>query len=314
MAHQGDQGQNGGGHDEDGSGNDRDDRTGGRAGLPPGIEKQNFIPPGLLMQELQQQVQHEHHETITSHTSIDLNSSSGTLLLRGNHITVTGQDGNVSIVGKQSSFDKITLGNGADIVGLQGNQNSVTLGNGNDVLAFKGNNNVGTLGNGNDRVTLGGRNNNVTVGTGSNTIELGHQSRGDTITVGTGTDRIASEGTGNTFSLDASASALFLSGTDNKVFINGGTADIADSATKLDHLVLNIGSLGGSVDITNFSAGHGVVDLAPDLGFATGAAAAAALTPDGHGGSLLMFAGGHGSLDLQGVAPSSLHASNFQIT
>ena len=33
--------------DEDGSPNDRDDRTGGRAGLPPGIAKQGFIPPGI---------------------------------------------------------------------------------------------------------------------------------------------------------------------------------------------------------------------------------------------------------------------------
>jgi hypothetical protein len=31
--------------DEDGSPNDRDDRTGGRNGLPPGITKQGFIRP-----------------------------------------------------------------------------------------------------------------------------------------------------------------------------------------------------------------------------------------------------------------------------
>ena len=308
------QNHHGKGGDEDGSRNDRDDRTGGRNGLPPGIEKQDFVPPGIMMQELHRQALHKHHTSVRNHTSIDLGSSNATLILHGDHTTITGQDGNVNVVGERSSFDQIRLGNGTDAVALVGNRNTVTLGNGNDVLAFKGNDNVGHVGNGNDKIAIDGRHDIVTVGTGTDTIGLGRHSQGDTITVGAGHDLIASEGTGNTFTLDGSTSALLLHGTDNKVFVNGGTADIADSTTKLDKLVLNIGTLGGSVDIANFSAAHGVVDLAPDLGFATGHAAAAALTSDGHGGSLLMFAGGHGSLDIHGVAPSGLHASNFHIT
>jgi hypothetical protein len=156
----------------------------------------------------------------------------------------------------------------------------------------------------------------VTLGNGDNVIGLARASRLDTVTVGSGHDTIVTSAaaTDNTFRLDASTTQLLLHGTDNKVFISGGTDTIIDSPGQLDALVMNVGSLGGNIDITNFSAANGLVDLAPDLGFATGAAAAAAVTSDGSGGSLLVFAGGYGSIDFHGVAPASLHATNFHIT
>jgi len=280
--------------DEDGSPNDRDDRTGGRAGLPPGIAKKGFIPPGIEKQE----DNHKGHVTARSHTRIDLGSSNATVTLHGNHITVIGQNGTVAVSGTHATHDTIRLGDGPDQVNLSGTHNKVKLGNGND------------------HVTLDGNHNITTVGTGTNTIDLSANSHHDIVTVGSGHDTITTSGgdSANTFRLDDSTSSLVLHGTDNKVFVNGGTDNITDSASKLDQLLLNIGSLGGTVDITNFSAAHGLVDLAPDLGFVSGAAAAMAVTPDGSGGSLLTFASGLGSIDFHGVAPASLHAANFHIT
>jgi hypothetical protein len=56
-----------------------------------------------------------------------------------------------------------------------------------------------------------------------------------------------------------------------------------------------------------------LIDLIGGLGgYTSAAAAAAALTPDGHGGALLSL-GATGSIDFTGVSPSQLHASNFQI-
>ena len=50
------------------------------------------------------------------------------------------------------------------------------------------------------------------------------------------------------------------------------------------------------------------------LGFTSGAAAAASLKSDGHGGSLLTFAGGLGKNNFEDGAPDSLHAHGFHTT
>jgi len=261
--------------DDDGSPNDRDDRTGGRNGLPPGIAKKGWIPPGIAKQE-----GNEKHVTAPSHTRIDLGNSNTTVTLQGQNINVVGQDGNVTVTGVHTSFDRIILGNGTDNVALSGHHNKITLGNGDD------------------------------------SVTLGPSSSHDTVSVGGGHDTITTVAgdTGNTFRLDASTSSLVLHGTNNKVFINGGTDTITDSPSQLDALRMHVGPSGGVISITDFPAANGVVDLMPDLGFTSGAAAAAAVTTDGHGGSLLTFAGGLGSIDFQGVALGSLHTSNFHIT
>lgn len=161
---------------------------------------------------------------------------------------------------------------------------------------------------------LSGSNQNFSLGDGSYEVSLAANSQQDTISVGTGTDTIttADGDNNNTFQLSNSNSNLVLNGTGNVVFINGGNDTITDTQNGADNLTLGVGSAGGQIDLANFSAANGTIDLASGLGFATAASAADALQPDGQGGTALML-NGHGLLDLQGVAPSSLHASNFHI-
>ena len=218
------------------------------------------------------------------HADIHLQNRNASVILRGNHNQVHGGDGNVQVFGTHTNHDTVVLGNGTDDVALGGNHNKITLGNGNDHVA------------------------------------LGAHSNHDTVKVGQGNDVITTVAGDdhNTFKLDASTTSLVLHGSHNAVFINGGSDAIADTAFPPgsgDHLTLDIGALGGNVGITDFSTANGLVDLAPDLGFASRAAAAAFANshPDGTGGSLLVFAGGRGAIDFLGVAPGSFHASNFHI-
>ena len=230
------------------------------------------------------QERREHERGFTprhGHADIHLGNRNASVILRGNHNRVHGRDGNVRVSGAHTNHDTVVLRNGTDAVALGGNHNRIKLGNGND------------------HVALGAHSNH-------DTVKVGHGH--DVITTVAGDDH-------NTFKLDASTTSLVLHGSHNAVFINGGQDTIRDTGFPGDHLTLHVGSLGGIVGITDFSTAHGLVDLAPDLGFASRAAAAAFANshPDGHGGSLLVFAGGRGSIDFAGVAPGSLHASNFHI-
>lgn len=77
-----------------------------------------------------------------------------------------------------------------------------------------------------------------------------------------------------------------------------------------------IGIAGGGNDVLPGAASDPslVVDLAGGLGgYASASSVLASLTSDGNGGALLSFGVSHGSLDFVGVAPSALHAANFQI-
>jgi len=224
---------------------------------------------------------HVRYLTLHSHAHVALGSSGAVVHLQGNHITLTGTSGNVTVTGQHTNHDTIALGNGTDVVALSGNHDDVTLGNGNDAVA------------------------------------LGAHSQHDTVKVRNGTDTIttAAGDQHNTFLLDASTSSLVLR-TGNVVFVNGGDDTITDSPAGADKLTLHVGSSGGVIDIANFSAAHGVVDLTPNLGFSSGSDAAASLRHDGHGGSLLRLGhhGSLGSIDFQGVPLGLLHASNFTVT
>ncbi|MFY9968908.1 MAG: hypothetical protein WAK41_05790, partial [Roseiarcus sp.] len=171
---------------------------------------------------------------------------------------------------------------------------TVALGNGNDVVSMPGNNNSITLGNGDDVISLAGTGNSVTVGSGH-----------DTIMTGAGA---------NTFVLDGSTATLVLHGSNNNVLVNGGSDQVMDMPA--DHLLLQVGPSGGTIVIDHFSATNGVVNLAAELAsslhWTTSAQVGAALTSD-HGGGSLLSLGSYGSIDLIGVAPATLHASNFQI-
>lgn len=216
------------------------------------------------------------------HANIHLGNRNASLRLRGNHNRVHGKGGSVRVSGTHTNHDTIVLGNGNDAVALAGNSNRITLGNGHD------------------RIALGPNSSH-------DKVKVGHGR--DLITTARGDDR-------NTFRLDASTTLLVLHGSRNAVFINGGHDVIADTAFPgRDHLTLHVGALGGSIGISHFSVANGLVDLVPNLGFAraAGAAAFANSHSDGHGGSLLVFARGHGAIDFLGVRPGSFHASNFHI-
>jgi hypothetical protein len=138
------------------------------------------------------------------------------------------------------------------------------------------------------------------------------------LTLGSGHDNITSGAGsgGDSFTLDGSFASLILQGSNNSVLVNGGSTTIWDTVGGTDALHLEIGPRGGSVGITNFSATDGVLALvaamASNLGWTTPGQIDAAVTSDHHGGSLLSL-GSQGSVDFAGVAPSSLHASNFKI-
>ena len=78
--------------------------------------------------------------------------------------------------------------------------------------------------------------------------------------------------------------------------------------------MFKINSNVGKLSISGFGADPtGIIDLLNGVGGYTSASQAfAALTSDGFGGSKLSL-GRSGTIDFVGVAPSSLHASNFKI-
>ena len=248
------------------------------------------------------------------HTPIDLTGPSGSAELKGNHITVNGADGNYTVSGNHTSHDAITLGNGSDVITITGNHDTIILGNGVDHVTVKGNHDTIVLGNGvGDTVTVSGNHDRVTVGSGTgDTVSLGPHSVHDRVSVGSGSYTINTVpgDNHNTFDLDAGSSLLTLHSNHNFVFVDGGTDTITDSPSGKDFLKLDVGSLGGKIDITNFSAAHGVVDLDSAL-FATSADAVLALKSDGSSGTELPFPGSLGFIDFQGVPLGSLDADNL---
>lgn len=133
--------------------------------------------------------------------------------------------------------------------------------------------------------------------------------------LGTGTDTITmdsqDEGFDN-FVLNASNATAVLYGQQDQVFVNGGT----DSLTDDSHgLLVDIGSAGGSVTLTNFLADSGArIELSDRVGAYTNVESVlASLQSDGHGGTLLPL-GASGQIDFAGVQPSQLTASQFELS
>ncbi|HME80425.1 MAG TPA: hypothetical protein VKI00_33580 [Mycobacterium sp.] len=157
-------------NDDDGSPNDRDDRTGGDNGLPPGIAKKDWIPPGIAKQIHE----NERHVTAPSHTTVNLGNSNATVTLQGNNITVLGQDGDVTVTGGHTSFDHINLGNGTDIVtfGPQSSHNVVSVGSGHDTISTVAgdNNNTFRLNGSTASLVLHGTSNTVFINGGTDSI------------------------------------------------------------------------------------------------------------------------------------------------
>jgi Ca2+-binding RTX toxin-like protein len=173
-------------------------------------------------------------------------------------------------------------------VSLTGNNNTVLLGDGNDSVSLSGHNNTATLGNGNDTVTVSGTGNMVTAGSGNDVFNLG-----------------------------AGMTTLTMHGLHDQVSVNGGNDTIIDTPSGADKLQLNIGAQGGTVGITNFDVANAVVSLVQTLAGAeqwtSPAQIAAAVTSDGHSGSLLSL-GSYGKINFVGVPTGQLTAHNFQIS
>lgn len=214
----------------------------------------------------------------------------------------------------------ITKGNGDFTLDI-GSNSTVTLGNGDDTITG-GHNNKLTIGKGDQSITLSGGNNTITLGRGDSTVSVG--GGGNTINLGKG-DNTVHGGSGDTINI--TRGTLSITGTNETVFLSPSRATINDFSTDL---TLKIGPTAGKDTLTNFASDPGgVVDLLGGIGGYTSVPEVlSALKSDGHGGTLLSFESSHrhgaghpsmrgpghaGSLDFVGMAPSQLHASNFQI-
>ena len=166
---------------------------------------------------------------------------------------------------------------------------------------------VGVLAN--SRAELTGSSDTVTMASGgaSHLVVYGSNdtisgATGDVIYVELGGDDTVTAGSDDTVNLIGTADIVYAGLSDS--ITDGGTGGLFKIA----------GSVGG-LTVSGFGAdtASGVFDLLGGEGGYTNAGAAyAALTSDGHGGSLLSF-GTAGSLDIVGVAKTSLSAANFKI-
>lgn len=224
----------------------------------------------------------------------------------------------------------VTLGNGnqdsAVVSSITPQRTYVTLGDGDhDTLTVKSGISINaTVGNGNDdTINVIGNENNVYVGNGNgdtvnsnslNTFIYAGHGRGDTINIA-GTANLVNAvfgGQSNRINLFGSQSFELSGSHDAMLFIGSGDSIVIDASTGTH---INIGSAAGTDFLGDFAQdlATGVIDLIGGIGgFKTIAAALAALTPDGAGGSLLSFGPGS-SLDIENVVPSALTAANFKI-
>jgi hypothetical protein len=171
----------------------------------------------------------------------------------------------------------------------------------------------------NSNLKLNGSNDKVTMtaGSPSNLYVVGSNdtvaaaATGDTFSMVSGTGDTFN-GTGG-FTVTGSASTGFkITGTGDIVYAGMNDA-ITDGGSSSTFKIKNANM--GSLAISGFGSDltHGIIDLLGGVGgYGTAAAAYNALTSDGSGGSLLSL-GVDGSIDIKGVAKSSMSASNFKI-
>jgi hypothetical protein len=134
-------------------------------------------------------------------------------------------------------------------------------------------------------------------------------------TIANGTGQTVVAGTGNDIVvLSAGKATLAFNGSNDIAFLGGGTgsvnATIDDLSSGLTAYVLNAGN-----DVFNGLANDrsAVIDLLGGVGgYASVGAVMAALTGDGHGGTLVPIGAGQ-AIDFIGAAPTALHAANFAI-
>ncbi|WP_400771508.1 beta strand repeat-containing protein [Methylosinus sporium] len=243
-----------------------------------------------------------------------------------NNVITLGNGDDVVNLGLGSG--RLTIGNGANVIAVAGYNNKVVAGAGANTLTGGDGNGALAFGDGNNKITTGGYNNVIKVGSGDNVIVTG--AGGDAVTAGNGNNTITLAGYGNAVSLGNGTNTVNGGAGGDAITVGGGDAtlnlygwnDIATinggaTATINDHgfgLGVKVGSAADHLVINGMSAdAFAWIDLlTPAMGYASGSAAFHALQSDGHGGSLLALSGG-GAIDIVGVAPNHLSASNFRV-
>ncbi|SNB82083.1 Ca2+-binding protein, RTX toxin-related, partial [Rhodoblastus acidophilus] len=259
--------------------------------------------------------------------TVTLGNGANTIKTGGYYNVVVLGDG-ADVVNLGLGNGRLTLGNGDDKITIAGYGNIVVAGNGSDVLQGGDGNSTLTFGQGNNAISTQGYGNIIKVGDGANTIVAG--SGNETVNAGNGDNTITLSGYNNVVTVGSGRNIVKGGAGGDKVTVGGGTATLTFNGWS-DHAILNsgvgatiydngyglevdIGSSAGATTIYGFDHDYyGVIDLLNNAGgFTSASAAVAALTSDGHGGSLLSL-GTNGSIDLVNVAPKQLTTANFKI-
>jgi Ca2+-binding RTX toxin-like protein len=201
----------------------------------------------------------------------------------GSVIAAGNSNDTVSVSGGSDSL--ITLGSGRDDVTLTGGTaDHVSVGNGNDtVTVSSGSGNTITVGDGNDLVNASSEaHDEIFLGNGNDTLNAGTN---ETISLGWGTDTV-NAGMGDAITLGG--------GRDTVAFLSAGTPAALGSET-----------------INNFNVRADQIDFNTAL-FANFAAVMHDATQ--HGANTVITAAPGDTITLQGVALSSLTASNFHFS
>jgi hypothetical protein len=219
-----------------------------------------------------------------------VNLKSGTSdTITGTNVTVNASSGTGVTVGGNGEFGPLDVVSGSGVtVGTETNSHVAVTGSSDTVTMSSGAASVLVLNGSTDAVSA---------------------ASGDIVNLKSGTSDTI---TGSGFTVNGSSEVGFkIVGTADIVYA-GLNDSIADGGT--GSLFKLTGSV-GALTVSNFGSdtASGVFDLLGGIGgYASASAAYAALTSDGSGGSKLSF-GAAGSLDIAGVAKSSLSAADFKI-
>ena len=242
----------------------------------------------------------------------------------------TGGDAATHVTGPGNN--SVRLGNGNNSVTLGSYGNNVVVGNGNNAIDVGVGNNTVVAGNGTNTIAATGFNNVATVGAGSDTIDIGF---GANIHAAGGNQTIHLNGYDNMVFIGGPAAAVITGGLGNsQITTTSGTGSIAlasyyntvTTGAASDAITDGVGyskfvigsSIAGQANghetIANFAANSAsLVDFVPLA--ANGQSAAqlfASLHTNAGGNAEIDFLNG-GSVVFQGLVPSQLHLSNFQV-
>ena len=228
----------------------------------------------------------EANSTITAGANSTVTAGNGNnMITAGADSVVAAGDGNDTVNVSGGADASITLGNGLDNVTVTGGTAShISIGDGNDTVTVSGGSgNTITIGGGNDVVNASGEvNDKITVGNGNDTVYAGAN---DTVNLGNGNDTI-----------------------------NAGMSDIITLGTGRDTVAFLSASTPaalGNETINHFNVHSDQIDFNAAL-FANFTAVMHDATQSGT--NTIITAAPGDTITLQGVALSSLSASNFHFS